>query len=473
MAARRTYVHIGATLGSQLTVMGLQFVYLAIVSRILAPTAFGAYAVAVLVTTLGNLIAATGLGQATARRIELSRREAGSLVSAGLVVGVSIAVVTAATAPLWGALWRNEDSVPLIIAMSLAVPAVAMGGVQRGLLRRRLRSPDIARATLTANATGLVVGLGCVVVWRSPIALCVAPVLTAVLAWAIMWRQLGEDGRPRALSRRVWPDLVFGGKSSAGGVLTYFTYGVPVWSLGAVLGPSVLGNWNRAVAIGQVPVDAVTSSVGTVVFHRFADTQTVDRRMRTELLRSSVIMVLPITSILVPLVPDVVRVVLGGQWDLAPLMAPWLVLAAAITLQSSILVMALEALGQFRRMYLGQFAGAFVLLGAAVGVALWKNWLLVPVAFVLASVVIHMTQVLSCSVGGLLDGRRLIGPYLGSTLVAVGLLGEAALVHRFFESPISLWINAGVLLLVAGSVYWSGRRRWTLAPHRWGLPPGE
>jgi len=154
-------------------------------------------------------------------------------------------------------------------------------------------------------------------------------------------------------------------------------------------------------------------------------------------------------------------------------MAPWLVLAAAITLQSSILVMALEALGQFRRMYLGQFAGAFVLLGAAVGVALWKNWLLVPVAFVLASVVIHMTQVLSCSVGGLLDGRRLIGPYLGSTLVAVGLLGEAALVHRFFESPISLWINAGVLLLVAGSVYWSGRRRWTLAPHRWGLPPGE
>lgn len=472
MALRRVYLHLGLTFGSQLVLIAIQLGYLATVSRIIGPESFGAYAVAVMVTTLGNMLATGGLGQATARRAELEPGDLRSLASVGLLIGVVLAVATSLTAPLWGVLWSNASAVPLMVMLSVAMPALALGAVHRGALRRSLLTPAIARANVVGTLAGVVVGLVVVAQAKEAWALCVAPVVAAFATCVQLWWTLGKSGSPGKVTASAFEDASFGAKSGLSGLITYFSYGAPVWSTSTSLGPIVLGNWNRAIAVGQVPVDAATSSLSTVVFHRFAGPRGIGPVERTALLRASIIVLVPFTAILLPLIPTAVRFVLGNQWTLAPLMTPWVVLAAILTLHGSLLTMSLEAQADFKRLLLGQVMGAIVLVAGAITILNSRLWELLPLSFVAAVVVTHLAQVWAASRQEFIHGRGLVWPYLSSVMVGVAVYVESKLVEEHLGGGIGLWGNAVALAVIMMSIMWWRRDSWSLVPHKI-LPAGS
>jgi PST family polysaccharide transporter len=452
-----------------LTIM-MQVAYLSIVSRIVSPDEFGAYAVAVLVTTLGNLIAQTGLGQAAARRSDVDDRGDGALLSAALLAGAGAAIVTSLTATLWARLWNNGAAAPLMILLSVAMPFLAASSVQAGILRRQARIRPLALVQLSATSIGMVMGAVLATVYGSTWTLCISPVVTAIVTVAALTVILGRHAYPRRIGNDARGDVTFSLKSTLSGVLTYLGFGLPQWVASVQLGAATFGNWNRAVAIGQVPVESVTRSIYTVVFPRFRDHRPDDQsvsRYWSNMLGASASMLIPATALVLPVVPIVTLLVLGAQWQVAAQMSPWVLAAAILTLHSSLLTMALESSAHFRQLWIGQFASIAVLALAAVFIWTSGEWLPLAVGFPAAVITSHAVQVLIAGKRGLLDVGKLGARYLSASALACALFLESYLVVRESRSVLLSLSNCALLMAVLafGAIRW--RSRHGLDPRTW------
>jgi O-antigen/teichoic acid export membrane protein len=466
----RTFQHLGYMWVVQVLTIVLQVVYLSVVSRMVMPSDFGAFAVAVLITILGNLIAQSGLAQAAARRPDADESGDGALLSVAILVGVITAVTTSLTAPLWARLWDNSASAPLIILLSVAMPFLAVSGVQSGILRRQARIRSLGSVQFAAAVSGMVVGALLVVRFRSAWALCISPVATAIVTAAVLAVILGRAGRPRGVSRDARADVSFSAKSTLKGVLTYVGFGLPQWVASVHLGPTTFGNWNRAIAVGQVPVESVMRSVQTVMFPRFRDHRPQDAgvsRYWSNMLGASALMLLPACALVLPVVPMVTLFVLGPQWDVASQMTPWVLAAAVLTLHSSLLTMALESSAHFRQLWLGQFASMVVLAIAAALIWTTGEWLPLAVSFPAAAIAAHGVQLVSAGRRGLLDLGRVAARYLAITGVSLVAFLESYLVVQVSPAPALSLANCLVLVVLFGYFAFRARDRQGLDPRTW------
>ncbi|MBK6762526.1 MAG: oligosaccharide flippase family protein [Micrococcales bacterium] len=253
----------------QVVLLLTQLGYTAITSRLFAPSEFGAYAAASATVALGSLLTVNGFAKSTARRPDDSTAADRQILGLALFAAASLAAIVAISAPWLAALWGNAQATLLIRVMSLSIVAAAYAGVLSGVVRRLGRMRTLTLASLTAGLLGVAAGAAVTVILKEPWTLAVLPVSTPVfLGLLLAWRLAGTrlPAVPRADSV---PDLRFAVNSSGTSVVSYFTFTVPLWVLSRVAGPDVLGAWNRAVALTQVPVETAVRAWSTAAFPHF------------------------------------------------------------------------------------------------------------------------------------------------------------------------------------------------------------
>ncbi len=360
----------------QVVLLLTQLGYTAITSRLFAPSEFGAYAAASATVALGSLLTVNGFAKSTARRPDDSTAADRQILGLALFAAASLAAIVAISAPWLAALWGNAQATLLIRVMSLSIVAAAYAGVLSGVVRRLGRMRTLTLASLTAGLLGVAAGAAVTVILKEPWTLAVLPVSTPVfLGLLLAWRLAGTrlPAVPRADSV---PDLRFAVNSSGTSVVSYFTFTVPLWVLSRVAGPDVLGAWNRAVALTQVPVETAVRAWSTAAFPHFrkADGSPDPRSAWTELLSGGLWLVIPASLGLAPAIHAGVLILLGDQWVVASHMAVWLWLAAAVTAIATLLTTASEAAGRFRVLWWGQASSISVMAVATVGLVVTADW---------------------------------------------------------------------------------------------------
>lgn len=288
-----------------------------IVARLITPTDYGLFAMAMVYAGFVQLVNELGLSLAIVQYRELNSRQIAQLGGLALLVGVFLfGVSLALSGPI--AAFFGEDAVRwIVIALSLtfvmrAVQVVPRSLMARDLEFRRLAWIDACEAFVWSSVTliGALFGLG---YW--------ALVLGAVVSGGAVMVVLCVR-RPHRVS---WPHDI-GSIAHAIRLGWYVVVSQLCWYVythadltivGRVLGKAPLGAYTKGSDIASIPTDRISSLVGQVtpgVFSAAQHDRATLRRYLLALTEGLALLTFPM-SVGLALVADLfVIVVLGAQW---------------------------------------------------------------------------------------------------------------------------------------------------------------
>lgn len=408
----------------------LSLLILMALSRLLTPSDFGLFAVGLIILRLAESPGRQCVGLALVQRFELTGRHVATGFWLALASGAALAAAMWASAPLLG-LWLALPELPAVLRTLAPVCAVTgLGIVSEHLLRRDLRFRRLTLAGIASRAAGS--GLA-----------ALALALLGFGVWALVWGAVLHHvlftaavlaGRPPPrprLARREAAELLRTGTGFWAIELMNIAArdGVRI-IVARLLGAPALGLFTRgsALALGPARLGPVLRDV---LIPALARRQRRTGRLEAVYLHCIELLAfvaLPCGALAALAAPEIVAVVLGGQWDAAAPVLQILAPAAAVHACGAMNDSVIRSMGavwrETRRRVL-----CLALLGAG---AWWAGrWGLGGVAGALACawILAHLlTSQLACSLLGV-SWRRLLrchAPALWVGMCAAGALWLAS-----------------------------------------------
>ena len=307
------------TLGFQAARLCIMFASIVILARLISPAEYGYMAMVMALIGIAEIFRDFGLSMAALQAKDLSPAQKSNLFWINLGVGVLLsAIVFALARPI-----ADFYGVPLleqIVQVSSVTYALSGASTQfRVQINRELRFFALSLTDLLPYFLGfvaaLVVAIGGAGVWALVLQQVVVAAMTLFLGivFARWWPSLPRRAPMGNL-------LKFGGSLAATRLLSYLTRNVDSIAIGRVWGATSVGLYDRAFQLVVLPLNQINtplSRVAVPVLSRIEDDK--DRYLRY--LRRAQLVALYVTSagflILAALGPQIVRVVLGPDWDAA------------------------------------------------------------------------------------------------------------------------------------------------------------
>jgi PST family polysaccharide transporter len=326
-----------AKLVGQIASLLLRLGTLVVLARLMDPSDFGLVAMATAVTGLFDVFATGGLSAATVQKAEVSDAQVSTLFWINIAIGVLLAILCVASAPLLSAFYHEPRAAWVLVALGPAFAFSAAGVQHFALIQRELRYVTIAVIDVTSQAIAFLVGVGLAFAgwgyWALVVNVITAPFAATIFAWSASgWR----PGRPR-LDSEIGSMLRFGGTITLNVLVVYVGYNLEKVLLGRYWGPDALGLYGRAYQLINLPTSALNSAIGGVAFAALSRLQNDPARFKSYFLRGySVVlsMTIPTTIFCAVFSDDLIMVLLGPKWTEAALifrlMAPTILIFGII-----------------------------------------------------------------------------------------------------------------------------------------------
>lgn len=292
-----------------------------VLARLLAPSAFGA--VALVMVLLGTTGLFSGLGMELAvvhSRADRSRMAFHAFVIT-LFSSTLLFVYTLSNASFLARLLGDESIAPILFWLALLIPLNAWPIVPMGLLRKDLLYDRITYASLAGQvvyaALAITLAYLGLQIWSLVYAQLVSAFVSTALNWILCpgWAWLKPTRWDWDLARDL---LRYGVKTTGGNLVGYFTAHWDDWLVGRQLGTTALGFYSKAYEFtNRLVVQLSGNIVGSVFLSSYAQMQDDTPRLARAYLKSvrfiSLMMfpiafgILATSSLLVPLL-------LGEQW---------------------------------------------------------------------------------------------------------------------------------------------------------------
>jgi O-antigen/teichoic acid export membrane protein len=440
----------------------LQLLVIAVLARLVSPADFGVVNAVMIVVGFSAIFSRVGLGPALVQRKELRPAHVATAYVASPAIGVAVGLVIWLSAPLVARLFRMEGAEPMLRALALVFPIKGLGVIGESLLERDLRFRLLANLDVASFG----VGYGAV------------GVITALLgwgAWALVAANLGESvvktiavmvlrPPPRRLhvERQAFGELLhFGGGFTLGRYFNYIALQGDNLVVGRWLGPVALGLYGRAYQLMANPASLFGDVLDKVLFPTLARVQDEPARLRETYRRGVTLIaliILPSSVILFLLAPELIRLVLGPEWN--AVVGPFRILAVGMLFRTSYKMSdaVARATGNVYRRALRQVLYAGLVVGGAIVGQRWGiNGVAVAVFVALAANFSAMAE-LGSRVTGLtkLQLARAHVPALLLAVVALGIALPAATLLRSFTLPAVAIAGVAGIAAVAGCIAAAG-----------------
>lgn len=328
--------------GGSAAALLVQLGYTALTARLVAPDQFGAYALALTLTTLVSYFAGNGMAVCLLRADVLNRPLLRTALRVAVGSGLVCCATVQVTAACVGSLFGIADTVPLLRLLVLQFPLTAAAVTLCAALRRLgcTRSAVLAEtggqlAGSTASAVLLLAG------W-SPYGLAAAWPVNGAVCLLIARRMLAGNGPlPAGPAVRVRQLL---GLSSFFGATSFVSCLVSQLPVGcaALLGPAAAGYFSRAQNFVLLPLTALNQGLSRAVAPRLSDSGQADEKLAGrrllpshdvyDVLCAASALALVVFGLVAGLGPAALGLLLGPGWESAAALVPWLSAAAALCL---------------------------------------------------------------------------------------------------------------------------------------------
>jgi lipopolysaccharide exporter len=357
-----------------------------VLARIIPPSAFGIFAIAIIVQELGSTIPSEGVGTALVQRAGIDRDHLQAGQAFGLVTAAGFMLLTLLAAvfvvdPIFGA-----ETAELVAISSSCFLFGALAAAPTAVLRRSLDFRRLSMLDLTQTLTRTVTSLLLATVFGFDAPALVMGGIVGVAAVAVLATIFAPVPLPRWRTRALRDLLPYSGPASIACICWAGFRNGDYAIVGARLGAAQAGVYWRGFQLAveyQSKISVVMTSVAFPVLARTAGTEEL-LALRRRMVRLLTIVVFPLLAMLAVLAPVAVPWIFGPDWEAAVTPTQILVGAGAATVLINAVGSVLMATGRARAM-LGYGVAHFVIYVGVVLVA--SRWGLVGVS--VAAVVVH------------------------------------------------------------------------------------
>jgi PST family polysaccharide transporter len=374
--------------------MVMQFVFTAILARLLAPEAFGIIAMATAVTGLVALFSELGLTAATIQRPNVDQNVVSGLFFVGLGVSLVLMPLVWVLAPL--AVWFFKDPrvANPVIVLSVSFPLAALGAQHTALLLRSMRWMTLQWTGLAGHAAGGLAGI--LIAWKTDLSywsLVVTALVAQVVTLSLIWSLC--PWRPSFVTnwRDVRSGLHFGAYLTGFGILNFFHRQMDNIIVGLQFGATELGYYSRGYQMMLLPLNIFNGPLSSAIEPSLSRLQDRPERWRQAFLDALGLVVFlgaGVAACLIAIADPLVTTIYGTGWEKAATIFQWLAVSlfAGVPMHASSWIYV--SLGQTRRMFIWSLffvpvvGLGFVLaipygsVGIAISYAVTMSLLLVP-----------------------------------------------------------------------------------------------
>jgi O-antigen/teichoic acid export membrane protein len=332
------YSAIAKSMLGRYAVYAVNLLSMMIMARIFTPEAFGTVAAIMVFFIFFQLMAEAGLGPAIINLDKLSEEDSNGLFGLTLTIGIVLAVIFAALAPVFLQFYQlaRVDEVVPYIAISLFFFAGSI--LPNAFLLREQAFFRIANVGLASEllSTAGTIGLA---QYIDPLhALSAKAALSALTMFSMTWYFSGktEFGRPVPGGKftAIKPLLGFSGYQFGFNFINYFSRNLDNILIGRYMGAGMLGIYDKAYQLMRYPLMLLTfamnPAIQPVLRKHAGDKLKIETIHRDFTFRLSLVGAAAGLAIFI-LADKIVLIMLGEQWaDVIPIIR---ILAIAIPVQ--------------------------------------------------------------------------------------------------------------------------------------------
>lgn len=333
---------------------GVQFGATLVLARLLMPADFGVLAMILVFTGIATVISDAGLSLALIQRQDTNHDDESTVFWSNLVLGVALAILLFAFAPLIADFYHTPAVKPLARFMCLAIIFSAAGSIHFALLSKRLefRLPAKAGgiAAVVSGTTAICMAYAGFGVWS----LAIQTVLMSALTTLLLWRF--NTWRPALVIQRASLGKLMGfGLYQLANSLMEMAY-TRLYSLviGRLFGAKLLGFYATADTTRQLPSIFLGGLIARVAFPMFSRANTEGGQYRRGMqlgIRMMMMMNAPLVAAMVVLAQPLVETLFGRQWLAAAPLLQVMALAILFYPLHAINLQVLMAQGHARLMF--------------------------------------------------------------------------------------------------------------------------
>ncbi len=238
------FASISALIGARALLTLLQVASVPLLARLLEMHDFAIMALGMTIPLFANTLSDAGLGRSLVRSQDFDADEWSTVFWFLGCVGIGLAMMVAAAAPIYASVMREPELIAVISALAL-VPLIQAGvSTHQASLERDFRFDQISKVTVAAGIAGVLLALGLALAGAGYWALVVQQIATAGLrAVAFAWL---SGFRPHLAfsTKLLMPHLNFGKNTLLfSGVMTLQSQ-IPVLAFGQALGSQAVSLWS-------------------------------------------------------------------------------------------------------------------------------------------------------------------------------------------------------------------------------------
>ena len=285
-----------------------------LLARILSPTDFGVYAIALTVQSV--LIAAADLGLGVDLiRSDDPRRIAPTVATVGLAVGAFLTVTVAVASPVIASALGGPAAAPTLAVLGITLSLAGAGVVPYAMLQRRFDQRRIFMISVIDFAVSTTVAVVLITLGAGVLSLAIGRVVAQTITLVLQFRFSGE--RPRfGLDRTLLPALLrFGLPVAGANVLTWALINLDNIVIARVVGITALGFYVLAFNISTWPMSAIGQVIRSITLPLFSRVSREERAAVLGLVGAiSWMVALPAGVFLAVLSSPLIALLYGERW---------------------------------------------------------------------------------------------------------------------------------------------------------------
>lgn len=359
---------------SKIVCIILQLLLQAVLARILIPDDFGLVAVVTVFIAFFNILADLGIGPAIIQFRDLSKRDYGALFVFSIASGIVLSLLFCGLSFIVSAVYSDTRYIRLLCIASVAVMFTALNLVPNGVLLKEKRFVAIALRQVAANAIGAAVSIWLAFQGAGCLALIAYTIVVSLIV--LLWNLVSVH-REIVLNVSGLYDLLkrifsYSAYQSIWGIVNYFSRNLDNLLVARVMGPSLLGYYDRAYKLTTYPITNISSVLSSVLQPYLAELQNNLDVLYQKYADISKLMSLVgcyITVICVFCSKEIVLLFYGGQWVDSVILFQILSVSIVFQMVDNVVAPVLQSAGRTDMLFVsGGVSTCVTVLAIAVGV---------------------------------------------------------------------------------------------------------
>lgn len=346
----------------------------ALLARLMSPTDFGVFAVALAVYLVVASLAELGMASAVARSATEPDDIAPTVASISILVGTGTGLLMAATASALASLLGQPEAAEPLRVLSICVALTGFFAVPGAQLVREFRQDRIFLATivgfLISNPILIVMALH----GGGATAFAWSRVFGQIATGVVFWISTSRRYLPGWRWDKVKPLLMFGLPLSIANLVNWTLLNADYAILGRLVSAAEIGVYMIAFNVASWSTAVLGSVLNSVVVPALGRVAGDPPQLRDAIVRACQLVglvALPIGALSVALADPIVRILFGEKWvEAIPVLAV-LAVYGSLYAFSLLFANALVAVGRTSRLLLVQLAWVAVLVPAMIAGLHW------------------------------------------------------------------------------------------------------